>query len=154
MIQTIINSPKVLTSNSSPIVFDVVNIITGSTPCNRKGWLGYKPGSPIYKILGKGYTGYYNAKVSASVSSATPGVVAIGLYQDGVLLPDTVRAVTIAAAGDYETVSFDREFQVCPCGSTDISVGSVNSVPTPTDPATPIVTQIPIIVAGTFRLSR
>lgn len=154
MIQTIINSPKVLTSNSSPIVFDVVNIITGSTPCNRKGWLGYEPGSPIYKILGKGYTGYYNAKVSASVSSATPGVVAIGLYQDGVLLPDTVRAVTIAAAGDYETVSFDREFQVCPCGSTDISVGSVNSVPTPTDPATPIVTQIPIIVAGTFRLSR
>lgn len=154
MIQTIINSPKVLTSNSSPIVFDVVNIITGSTPCNRNGWLGYEPGSPIYKILGKGYTGYYNAKVSASVSSATPGVVAIGLYQDGILLPDTVRAVTIAAAGDYETVSFDREFQVCPCGSTDISVGSVNSVPTPTDPATPIVTQIPIIVAGTFRLSR
>ena len=154
MIQTIINEPKVLASNSSQIVFDIVNIMTGSTPCNRGGWLGYEPGSPIYKILGKGYRGYYDAKVSATVSSATPGVVAVGLYQDGILLPDTVRAVNIAAAGDYETVSFDREFQVCPCGSTEISVGAVPSVPTPTDPTTPVTTQIPIIVAGTFNLSR
>jgi hypothetical protein len=154
MIQTIINEPKVLTSNSSPVVFDAVNIITGCTPCSRGGWLDYENGSPIFKILGKGYTGYYNANFSASVSSATPGVVAIGLYEDGVLLPDTVRAVTIASAGDYETVSFNRKLQVCRCASTNITVASVPSVPTPTDVTTPITTQIPIITNATFNLAR
>lgn len=154
MIQTIINEPKVLTSNSSPVVFDAVNIITGCTPCSRGGWLDYENGSPIFKILGKGYTGYYNANFSASVSSATPGVVAIGLYEDGVLLPDTVRAVTIAAAGDYETVSFNRKLQVCRCASTNITIASVPSVPTPTDVTTPITTQIPIITNATFNLAR
>jgi hypothetical protein len=154
MIQTIINEPKVLTSNSSPVVFDAVNIITGCTPCSRGGWLDYENGSPIFKVLGKNYTGYYNANFSASISSATPGVVAVGLYEDGVLLPDTVRAVTIAAAGDYETVSFNRKLQVCRCASTNLTVASVPSVATPTDPTTPIVTQAPIIVSGTFNLAR
>lgn len=154
MIQTIINEPKVLTSNSSPVVFDAVNIITGCTPCSRGGWLDYENRSPIFKILGKNYTGYYNANFSASVSSATPGVVAVGLYEDGVLLPDTVRAVTIATAGDYETVSFNRKLQVCRCASTNITVASVPSVPTPTDVTTPITTQAPIITNATFNLAR
>ena len=154
MIQTIINEPLVLSSNTSPIVFDAVNIITGSTPCAFGGWLDYENGSPLFKILGKGYTGYYNASFSASISSATPGVVAVGLYEDGVLLPDTVRAVTIAAADDYETVSFNRKLQVCRCGNTNLTVGAVGSVPTPTDPTTPIVTQVPIITNATFNLSR
>ena len=64
MIQTIINSPKVLSSNTSPIVFDAVNIITGSTPCTLGGWLDYENGSPLFKILGKGYTGYYKRYIA------------------------------------------------------------------------------------------
>jgi hypothetical protein len=79
--------------------------------------------------------------------------VAVGLYQDGILIPDTVRAVTLAA-DDYETVSFDKALRVCPRGTTNITVGSVPSVPTPTDVTTPIVTQIPIITNATFILSR
>ena len=154
MIQTIINEPLVLSSNTSPIVFDAVNIITGSTPCAFGGWLDYENGSPLFKILGKGYTGYYNASFSASISSATPGVVAVGLYEDGVLLPDTVRAVTIAAADDYETISFDKKLRVCPRGTTNISVQSVPSVTTPTTPTTPISTTQAIITNATFSISR
>ena len=127
MIQTIINEPKVLASNSSPITFDDTSIRTRCA---------------------------YNVNFSASVSSATAGVVAIGLYEDGILIPDTVRAVTIGAADDYETVSFNRKLRVCPRGNTSITVGSVPSVPTPTTPATPIETQIPIITNATFNLSR
>lgn len=82
------------------------------------------------------------------------GVVAIGLYEDGILIPDTVRAVTIAAADDLETVSFNRKIKICPRGNTSITVGSVPSVPTPTTPATPIATEIPIIVSGTFNIAR
>ena len=154
MIQTIINEPLVLTSNSSPIVFDATTIRTRCAYCCNGGWLDYSDGSPIFKVFGNGYTGYYNAKFSATVSSATAGVVAIGLYEDGVLIPNTVRAVTLAAADDYETISFDEELRICPRGTSSITVASVPSVVTPTTPTTPVETQIPIIVSGTFSLAR
>lgn len=154
MIQTIINEPKVLASNASPITFDDTSIRTRCAYCCNGGWLDYENGNPIFKIFGNNYNGYYNVNFSASVSSATAGVVAIGLYEDGILIPDTVRAVTIGAPDDYETVSFNRKLRVCPRGNTSITVGSVPSVPTPTTPATQIETQIPIITNATFNLSR
>jgi len=153
MIQTIINEPLVLPSNSSPLVFRE-NIRTRCAYCSNGGWLDYENGNPIFKIFGNGYTGYYNVNFSASVSSATAGVVAIGLYEDGILIPDTVRAVTIDAADDYETVSFNRKLKVCPRGTSSYVVASVPSVPTPTTPTTPIVTQIPIITNATFNIAR
>ena len=152
MIETIINEPLALPSNASPVVFDETDIRTRCASCC--GWLDYQNGNPNFKIFGNGYTGYYDVEFSASISSATAGVVAIGLYSDGVLIPDTVRAVTLATAGDYETVAFDKKIRVCPRGTTNITVGSVPSVPTPTDVTTPIVTQIPIITNATFSISR
>ena len=80
--------------------------------------------------------------------------MAIGLFQDGVLIPDTVRSVTLAAADDYETVSFDKKLRVCPRGTTNISVRSIDTVPTPTDVTTPITTVAPIITNATFSISR
>lgn len=154
MIQTIINEPTALTSNSSPIVFDNTDIRTRCAFCCNNGWLDYQNGNPIFKIFGNGYTGYYNANFSASVSSATPGVIAIGLYEDGVLIPDTVRAVTLDAADDYETISFNKKLRICPRGTSSITVASVPAVPTPTTPTTPIETVIPIITNATFNISR
>ena len=154
MIETIINEPLVLTSNSSPITFDATDIRTRCAYCCNGGWLDYQDGNPIFKVFGNGYTGYYNANFSASISSATAGVVAVGLYEDGILIPDTIRAVTLAAADDYETISFNKKIRVCPRGTTNITIGAVSSVVTPSDPTTPITTQIPIIVSGTFNLSR
>ena len=107
MIETIINEPLALPSNASPITFDETDIRTRCATCNCNGWLDYSNGNPNFKIFGNGYTGYYDVEFSASVSTADPGVVAIALFQDGVIIPDTVRAVTIAAADDYETISFD-----------------------------------------------
>lgn len=154
MIQTIINSPLVLTSNTSPITFNATDIRTRCAYCCNGGWLDYQDGNPIFKIFGNGYTGYYDVNFSASISSATAGVVAIGLYEDGILIPDTVRAVTLAAADDYETVSFNRKLRVCPRGTSSITIGSVPSVVTPTDPTTPITTQIPIVTNATLNISR
>ena len=154
MIQTLINEVTPLTSNTSPKVFDDTDIRTRCAYCSNGGWLDYQDGNPIFKLFGNGYTGYYNINFSASVSSATAGVIAIGLYEDGILIPDTVRAVTIDAANDYETVSFNKKIRVCPRGTTNITVGSVPSVPTPGTPTTPIVTQIPIITNATFNVAR
>ena len=154
MIETIINEPTPLTSNTSAVVFEETPIRSRCAFCSNGGWLDYQNGNPIFKIFGNGYTGYYNANFSASVSSATAGVVAFGLYEDGVLIPDTIRAVTIDAADDYETISFNKKIRVCPRGTTNITIQSVPSVPTPTDATTPITTQIPIITNATFNLAR
>ena len=110
MIETIINEPLALPSNASPITFDETDIRTRCASCC--GWLDYSNGNPNFKIFGNGYTGYYDVEFSASVSTATPGVVAVALFQDGVIIPDTIRAVTIAAADDYETISFDKKLRV------------------------------------------
>lgn len=154
MIQTIINEPLVLTSNTSPIVYDDTDIRTRCAYCCNGGWLDYQDGSPLFRIFGNGYTGYYNVNFSATISSATAGVVAVGLYEDGILIPDTVRAVTLDAPDDLETVSFNKKVRICPRGTTTLTVASVPSVPTPTTPTTPITTEIPIIVSGTFNVSR
>jgi hypothetical protein len=152
VIETIINTPKVLTSNSSAITYDGISTMSRCTPCCNGGWLSYQNGSPLFKILGNGYTGRYEISFSATVSTATPGTVAIGLYEDGVLIPDTVRAVTIAAADDFASVSFDKDLKLCPRGMTSLSVQSVPSVAI--DPTTPVETEIPIIVSGTFNIDR
>lgn len=154
MIQTIINEPTPLVSNSSPIVFDDTDIRTRCAFCCNGGWLDYQEGNPNFKIFGNGYTGYYDVEFSATVSTADAGVVAIALFQDGVIIPDTIRAVTIAAADDYETISFNKKLRVCPRGTTNISVQSVPSVPTPTTPTTPISTTQAIITNATFSISR
>ena len=154
MIETIINEPLVLTSNSSPLVFNATDVRTRCAYCCNGGWLDYQDGNPIFKMFGNGYTGYYDINFSASISSATAGVVAIGLYEDGILIPDTVRAVSLAAADDYETISFNKKLRVCPRGTSNITVASVPSVITPTTPTTPIETQIPIITNATFNIKR
>jgi len=152
MIETIINEPLALPSNASPITFDETDIRTRCATCC--GWLDYSNGNPNFKIFGNGYTGYYDVEFSASVSTATPGVVAVALFQDGVIIPDTIRAVTIAAADDYETVFFDKKLRLCPRGTTNISVQSVPSVVTPTTPATPIATTQAIVTNATFSIER
>ena len=152
MIETIINEPLALPSNASPVTFDETDIRTRCASCN--GWLDYSNGNPNFKIFGNGYTGYYDVEFSASVSSANPGVISVALFQDGVMIPDTLRAVTIAAADDYETISFDKKLRVCPRGTTNISVQSVSSIPTPTDATTPISTTQAIITNATFSISR
>ncbi len=154
MIETIINTPKILTDNDAAITYDGISELSRCTLCCNGGWLSYQNGSPIFKILGNNYTGRYEINWSGTISSATAGVVAIGLYEDGVLLPDTVRAVTLAAAGDVASVSFNKKMRICPRGMTSLSVQSVPSVINPTDQTTPIETQAPIIVSATNNIAR
>lgn len=154
MIETIINEPLILPSNQSPVVYNGTSVRTRCAFCSNGGWLDYQNGNPIFKIFGNGYTGYYDINFSASVSSATAGVVSLALFEDGIMIPDTVRSVTIAAANDYETVSFNKKIRICPKGDTSITVQSVPVVVTPDTPTTPIDTVVPIITNATFSIKR
>lgn len=154
MIETIINEPLILPSNQSPVVYNGTSVRTRCAFCSNGGWLDYQDGNPIFKIFGNGYTGYYDINFSASVSSATAGVVSLALFEDGIMIPDTIRSVTIAAANDYETVSFNKKLRICPKGDTSITVQAVPVVVTPDTPTTPITTVAPIITNATFSIKR
>jgi hypothetical protein len=141
MIQSILEQFTILASNTSAINFSEDDVRTRKATCC--GWLQHNEGSPLYKILNGGL---YEVSFNANVSSATAGVVALGLYQDGVLIPGTTVIATIATAGDFINVSFDKLIEVCCRGDANIYVASVPSVLTGTTaPGTPTDTEIPII---------
>ena len=141
MIQSFIEMITALTSNSSPVSFINDDVRTRSANCC--GWLQHTEGSPIYKILDGGL---YEVSFNANVTSATAGTVALGLYQDGVLIPGTTVIAEVATAGDYYNVSFDKLIKICCRGDASLTIASVPSVLTgATLPGTPTVTEIPIL---------
>ena len=107
MIQSILEMITVLTSNLASIIFPTDSVRTRSANCC--GWLQHSEGSPIYKIL---EGGIYKVSFNANVTSATAGTVALGLYQDGVLVPGTTVIAEVATAGDYYNVSFDKLIKI------------------------------------------
>lgn len=145
MIQSIINNtPVVLTSNSSAVVFPTDDIRTNSA-CQRNcnGWLCHQEGNPQYQIT---QCGRYEVTFNSDVSSTAAGVVSLGLLINGVETPSAIASETLAAADDYANLKFTKVIEVCPRGNTTISIASIPAVPTPSDPTTPIETQIPILL--------
>lgn len=79
MIESVQELPITLANNSAAITFSNDDIRTRSASCCNGGWLSHQQGSPLYQLLDGGY---YEVSFNANVSSATAGVVALGLYQD------------------------------------------------------------------------
>lgn len=143
MIESVQELPVILTNNTSSITFTADDIRTRSANCCN-GWLSHTQGSPLYQLLDGGY---YEISFNTNVSSATPGIVALGLYQDGVLVPGTTVASTITAAGDVENLKFTKVIRVCCRANTTLTISSVPSFPNLVDlTATGIDTQTPIVV--------
>ena len=141
MIQSVNELIQILTSNTSALSF--INDDVRSRNANCCGFLQHDEGSPLYKILDGGI---YKVSFNANVTSATAGTVALGLFQDGILIPGTTVIAEVATAGDYYNVSFDKLIKICCRGDATLTVASVPSVLTgATLPGTPTVTEIPVI---------
>lgn len=152
MIQSYINTITPLVANDSSVTFQTDCIRTGSCATNNfNSWLCHNSGSANYDIV-KG--GLYDIDFHATVSSAAAGVVAFQLYNNGEPIPGTLMAETLAAAGDYANIGISKTIRVCCNGNSNISVRSVSTVPTATDPTTPITTQIPIIASANITITR
>ena len=152
MIQSVNENIEVLTSNSSAVSFTNDDIKTRRANCYCNGWLQHNEGSPIYKIL---EGGIYEVSFNANVSSAVAGTVALGLFQDGVLIPGSTVLAEVATAGDYYNVSFDKLIKVCCRGDASLTIGSVPSVLTgATLPGTPTVTEIPVIQNANLSITK
>ena len=148
MIQSILEQFTILTSNTSSVAFTDDDVRTRKANCC--GWLQHNEGSPIYKIL---EGGLYEVSFNANVTSATAGTVALGLYQDGVLVPGTTVIAEVVTAGDYYNVSFDKILKICCRGDATLTVASVPNVVTgATLPGTPVITEIPVIQNANFSI--
>ena len=150
MIQSFINTITTLASNLASVVFQRDCIRTNSCK-GYNSWLWHNEGSANYEIVSGGQ---YRINFNATVSSATAGVVAFALFNNGEMIPGTLMAETLAAAGDYANIGISKEIKVCCKGNTNISVRAVSTVPTATDPTTPITTQVPIIANANLVIDR
>ena len=141
MIQSVNEMIQILTSNSSTLSF--VNDDVRSRNANCCGFLQHDEGSPLYKLLDGGI---YEVSFNANVTSTTAGTVALGLFQDGILIPGTTVIAEVATAGDYYNVSFDKLIKICCRGDATLTIASVPSVLTgATLPGTATVTEIPVV---------
>ena len=152
MIQSFLETLTVLTSNTSSIVFTQDDVRSRKANCFCGGWLQHTEGSPIYKLLDGGV---YEVSFNANVTSATEGSVALGLYQDGILIPGTTVIAEVATAGAYYNVSFDKLIKICCRGDASLTVGSVPNVLTgATTPGVATVTEIPVIQNANFSITK
>lgn len=150
MIQSIINSLKILQSNSSAIDFDTTDVRTRRANCC--GWLSFNDGSPLYKLLDGGL---YEVSFNANVTSATAGTVALALFQDGQIVQGSTVIAEVVTPGDYYNVSFDKLIKVCCRGDVTLTVQSVPNVLTgATLPGTPTVTEIPVIQSANISITK
>ena len=148
MIQSFIEMITALTSNNSPVSFINDDVRTKSANCC--GWLQHTEGSPIYKRLDGGL---YEVSFNANVTSATAGTVALGLFQDGILIPGSTVIAEVATAGDYYNVAFDKLIKICCRGDATLTIQSVPNVTTgATLPGTPVVTEIPVLQNANFSI--
>lgn len=150
MIQSVLEPITTLTSNSAPISFTSDDVRTRSANCC--GWLQHSEGSPIYKIL---EGGLYNISFNANITSSVAGTVALGLYQDGVLVPGTTVIAQITTTGDYVNVSFDKLIKICCRGDATLSVAAVPSILTGSAaPGTTTVTEVPVVQNANFYITK
>ena len=150
MIQSFLETITILSSNTAPIIFNDDDV--RSRKANCCGWLQHTEGSPIYKLLDGGL---YEVSFNANITSATEGTVALGLYQDGVLIPGTTVIAEVATAGAYYNVSFDKLVKICCRGDAALSVASVPNVLTGAAlPGKPSATEIPVIQNANLSITK
>ena len=146
-IQSTINTPLTLASNSSAITFQHDRRTRSTQGCD--GWLCHGEGSPVYKLV---KSGNYKTTFTATVYSATAGTVAVGLYEDGVLIPETVRNVTLSA-GYLGNISIDYISKVCCKANTSLTLASVPTLTNPAD-GTIVTTLTPTIISAVLNITR
>lgn len=149
MIESVINTPLALAANDSNVAFPIDDLRTRNANCPC-GFLQHTQGSPLYKII-KG--GIFEIDLSAVLTSATAGITALALYQDGVLIPNTISAATVTAGG-LANISFNKKIRVCCGADTTLTIGSVPTVNAGATGTTPTATQIPIITNAILNISK
>lgn len=151
VIQAVNENEITLTSNTASVPFADTDLRTRSA-MNCCGFINHNEGSALFSILDGGV---YEVTFNANITSATAGVVALALFADGVQVAGTEMDATIATAGDFENISFDKKIKVCCKGTVNLAITSLPTV-VYSGGATPVITdtQIPIIKNANINIER
>ena len=147
VIEGVQEQPITLDSNTASISFANTDVRCRSAQ-NCRVWLNHNDGSGLYSIIAGGY---YDVSFGTLITSATPGIVAVGLFADGVYIEGTRREANIATAGEWASVSFDKELSICGMGNVGLTV---KSLPTSTYDGTITDTQIPTVRSANIKIKR
>ena len=147
MIQSVQEQELALTSNTAPITFSDTDLRTASANCFN-GWLNHNEGSAIFNVL---TGGIYEVEFNANITSATAGVVGVGIFADGVKLNGGEANAVVGTAGEYSNISIKKYIRVCGRGNVSITI---NSVPTITYDGTITDTEIPIVKNANISIKR
>ena len=151
VIQAVQERETALTSNTATLPFEIVDLRTRCA-INCQGFMNHNEGSALFSIL---EGGTYEVTFNANVTSAEAGDVALALFADGVQVPGTEMDTTIADAGDWENIGFNKKVRVCCKGTVNLAI---TSLPTTTFSGTgePEVTetQIPIVKNANINIER
>ena len=151
VIQAVQEPEITLTSNTASLPFAVVDLRTRSA-MNCSGFINHNQGSALFSILDGGV---YEITFNANVTSATAGQVGLALFADGVQVSGTEMDETIATAGEFTNIGFNKKVRVCCKGTVNLAI---NSVPTIvySGGGTPVITdtEIPIIKNANINIER
>ena len=151
VIQAVQEPEITLTSNTSSLPFTTTDLRTRSA-MNCCGFINHNEGSALFSILDGGV---YEITFNANITSATAGQVGLALFADGVQVAGTEMDETIAVAGEFANIGFNKKIRVCNKGTVNLSI---NSVPTIvySGTGTPVITptQIPIIKNANINIER
>lgn len=142
MINSVQETSLILSSNTANIPFASDVVRTRSANCVCNGWLNHSIGSTQYQIT---QSGIYEIQFNSNVTSATAGVVGLGIKANGELLSGTEMDYTVATANAFNSVSANRLVRVCGNGSTTITVGSIATV-NGTDTQIPTIKNASLII--------
>ena len=142
MINSVQETSLTLASNTANISFASDVVRTRNANCC--GFLNHSIGSTQYQIT---EPGIYEIQFNTNLTSATAGLVALGIKSNGELLSGTEMDYTVATANAFNSVSANRLIRICGNGSTTITVGSL-----PTSGAT--ATQIPVVKNASLIIKR
>ena len=151
VIQAIQEQELALTSNTASLPFLIVDLRTASAQ-NCRGWMNHNEGSALFSIL---EGGVYDVTFHANITSATAGNVALALFADGIQQTGTEMDATVATAGDWHNISFEKSVRVCCKGTVNLAITSLPTV-TYSGGATPVITdtQIPILKNAEISVTR
>lgn len=151
VIQAIQEPEILLTSNTAALPFTNVDLRTASAQ-NCRSWMNHNEGSALFSILAGGI---YEITFNANITSATAGQVGLALFADGVEVQGTEMNETIATAGEFANIGFNKKIRVCCKGTVNLSVNSIPTI-TYSGGATPVITdtQIPIVKNANINIER
>ena len=151
VIQAVQDPEITLTSNTASVPFAQTDLRTRSA-MNCCGFINHNEGSALFSIL---EGGVYEVTFNANITSATAGQVGLALFADGVQVQGTEMDETIATAGEFANIGFNKKIKVCCKGTVNLAI---NSVPTIVynGGATPVITdtEIPIIKNANINIER